>query len=240
MRIRVLFFGVLRDRVSPAEQVLELGPSATAGAVLAHYSTAAPGALWSTVAIAVNQQYADASLRLYDGDEVALLPPVSGGLEAVSAPARAWLTREPIDSAKILDGIKAGADGAVVLFDGIVRNNTSGRETVFLDYEGYDPMALAQMRTLAAESLERFAVREVVLVHRLGRLSVGESSVLIAVASAHRGAAFDACRWLIDTLKKTVPIWKKEHFIDGVVWADGEPFPPEIATCPPAPAGQQL
>jgi molybdopterin synthase catalytic subunit len=240
MRIRVLFFGVLRDRVSPADQVLELGPSATAASVLEHYRTAAPGALWSTVAIAVNQQYADPGLRLYDGDEVALLPPVSGGLEPLSVPAQAWLTREPIDSATILDGIKAGPDGAVVLFDGIVRNNTRGRETLFLDYEGYEAMALAQMRALAAEALERFAVREVVVVHRLGRLSIGESSVLIAVASAHRGAAFDACRWLIDTLKKTVPIWKKEYFIDGAVWADGEPFPPEIAAFPPTPAGHQL
>jgi molybdopterin synthase catalytic subunit/molybdopterin converting factor small subunit len=240
MRIRVLFFGALRDRVSPAEQVLELGPSATAAAVLDHYRIAAPGALWNTVAIAVNQQYADPGVRLYDGDEVALLPPVSGGLDPLSIPAQVWLTREPIDSAKILDGIKAGADGAVVLFDGIARNNTRGRETLFLDYEGYEAMALGQMRTLAADALERFPVREIALVHRLGRLSIGESSVLVAVASAHRGAAFDACRWLIDTLKKTVPIWKKEHFIDGAVWADGELFPPEIAAFPPAPAGQQL
>jgi molybdopterin synthase catalytic subunit len=90
-------------------------------------------------------------------------------------------------------------------------------------------MALEQMRRLSTEALARFGVRDVAVVHRLGRLMVGETSVLIVVASAHRAAAFDACRWLIDTLKKTVPIWKKETFADGAVWADGEPFPEELA-----------
>jgi molybdopterin synthase catalytic subunit len=139
------------------------------------------------------------------------------------------ITNAVIDSARIMDEIKAGADGAVCVFDGIVRNNTRGRETLFLDYEAYEAMALQQMQGLAAEAISRFGVRDVALVHRLGRLHVGETSVLVVVASAHRGAAFDACRWLIDTLKKTVPIWKKEQFVDGAVWADGEPFPDEIA-----------
>jgi len=133
-----------------------------------------------------------------------------------------------IPSDEILASIKAGPDGAVVLFDGIVRNNTRNRQTLYLVYEAYEAMALEQMRALAVEATEKFAIRDVVLVHRLGKLEIGETSVLIAVASAHRGAAFDACRWLIDTLKKTVPIWKKEHFVDGAVWADGEPFPEEI------------
>ena len=133
-----------------------------------------------------------------------------------------------IPSEAILAEIKAGEDGAVVLFDGIVRNNTRGRQTLHLVYEAYEAMALAQMKGLVEEALKRFPVRDVVLVHRLGKLDIGETSVLIAVASAHRGAAFDACRWLIDTLKKTVPIWKKEYFEDGAVWADGEPFPEEI------------
>ena len=130
----------------------------------------------------------------------------------------------------ILTEIKAGADGAVCVFDGIVRNNTRGRRTLYLDYEAYEEMALKQMRALRDEAIERFGVREVAVVHRLGRLEVGETSVLIAVASAHRGAAFEACRWVIDTLKKTVPIWKKEQFEDGAVWADGEPFPEEIVS----------
>ncbi|SNS38675.1 molybdopterin synthase catalytic subunit [Granulicella rosea] len=130
---------------------------------------------------------------------------------------------------EVLAEIKAGADGAVCVFDGIVRNNTRGRQTLYLDYEAYREMALDQMQALAAEAVTKFAVRDVALLHRLGRLEIGESSVLIVVASAHRGAAFDACRWLIDTLKKQVPIWKKETFVDGAVWADGEPFPEQIA-----------
>lgn len=133
-----------------------------------------------------------------------------------------------IPSAQVLDEMKAATDGAVCVFDGIVRDNTRGRRTLFLDYEAYEEMALAQMRGLATEAVTKFSIRDVALLHRLGRLEVGETSVLIVVASAHRGAAFDACRWLIDTLKKTVPIWKKEHFVDGAVWAAGEPFPDEI------------
>jgi molybdopterin synthase catalytic subunit len=142
---------------------------------------------------------------------------------------RIELTREPIDAEAIVAALKAGEDGVVVVFDGIVRNHTRGRRTLYLVYEAYEAMALTQMQALAHEALERFEVREVAMVHRLGRLAVGESSVLLAVAAEHRGAAFEACRWLIDELKQTVPIWKKEHFADGAVWADGEPFPAALA-----------
>lgn len=142
------------------------------------------------------------------------------------------ITREPIDAKALMDGIKAGADGAVCVFDGIVRDNTRGRRTLHLDYEAYEAMALERMGGLAGQAVAKFGVRDIALVHRLGRLLVGETSVLIVVASAHRGAAFDACRWLIDMLKKTVPIWKKEQFEDGAVWTDGEPFPEEIVPGP--------
>jgi molybdopterin synthase catalytic subunit len=138
---------------------------------------------------------------------------------------RVEITDGVIPAAEIVAGIKAGSDGAVCVFDGIVRDNSRGRKTLHLDYEAYREMALEQMRALAGEAVATFGVRDVTLVHRLGRLLVGETSVLVVVASAHRGAAFDACRWLIDTLKKTVPIWKKEYFVDGAVWADGESFP---------------
>lgn len=139
------------------------------------------------------------------------------------------IVRTVIAADAIVQEIKAGEDGAVCVFDGIVRDNTRGRKTLHLDYEAYEEMALEQMRGLAAEAVTKFGVRDVALVHRLGRLIVGETSVLVVVASAHRGAAFDACRWLIDTLKKTVPIWKKEQFVDGAIWADGEPFPEAIS-----------
>ena len=146
----------------------------------------------------------------------------------LSAAERVAIVRQAIDATALMDAMKIGADGAVCVFDGIVRDNTRGRRTLHLDYEAYEGMALEQMRGLAAEAVAKFPVREVAIQHRLGRLVIGETSVLIVVASAHRGAAFDACRWVIDTLKKTVPIWKKEQFEDGAVWADGEPFPEEI------------
>lgn len=142
------------------------------------------------------------------------------------------LTHKPIDAKMIADALKSGEDGAVTVFDGIVRNNTKGRRTLYLDYTAYDAMALQQMRSLAEEALQRFQVRDIAMVHRLGRLEVGETSILIAVASAHRGVTFEACRWLIDTLKKQVPIWKKEVFVDGAVWAPGEPYPAECAVVP--------
>jgi molybdopterin synthase catalytic subunit len=139
------------------------------------------------------------------------------------------LTREPIDAQRLIAEAKAGEDGAVVVFDGIVRDNTRGRKTLYLDYEAYEEMSLKQMRDLARQAIDQFSVRHVTMVHRLGRLNIGETSVLIIVASAHRAAAYEASRWLIDTLKMTVPIWKKETFVDGAVWAAGEPFPEGVA-----------
>jgi molybdopterin synthase catalytic subunit/molybdopterin converting factor small subunit len=226
MRVTVLFFGVLKEMLGGESQMLDLPQDATVDAVLRHYRELLPQQpkLWPSLAVAVNQSYALASCVLRDGDEVALLPPVSGG----SSDQIVRLVREPIDSALILAAVKQGEDGAVVVFDGIVRNNTRGRRTRYLVYEAYEDMGLRMMHELARRAVAEHAVRQVALVHRLGRLEVGETSVLIAVSSAHRSQAFEACRWLIDTLKKTVPIWKKEHFEDGAVWADGEPFPSEL------------
>ena len=153
---------------------------------------------------------------------------------------RVEITDGVIAVEEIVAGMKAGADGAVCVFDGIVRDNSRGRQTLHLDYEAYREMALEKMRGLAAEAVTRFGVRDVAVVHRLGRLVVGETSVLVVVASAHRGAAFDACRWVIDTLKKTVPIWKKEQFVDGAVWADGEAFPESVGLHGAAEVNAQL
>jgi molybdopterin synthase catalytic subunit len=221
MRVKILFFGILKEMLSSETQTLEIPQDATVAAVLAHYHAQLSGhpKLFSTLAVAVNQNYAKPNTLLREGDEVALLPPVSGG--SPSAPIVALL-KEPIDSASIANSIKQGEDGAVVVFDGIVRNNTNGRRTLFLEYEAYEEMALRQMQALAEEAIATHGARQVALVHRLGRLEIGETSVLIAVSSAHRAHAYAASRWLIDTLKKTVPIWKKEHFEDGAVWTEGE------------------
>lgn len=226
MRVRILVFGVLKEVLPESSAALELPEGARVRDLLDRYRALLAGReeLWKSLAIAVNREYVSADQVLREGDEVALLPPVSGG-----SGANIILTRERIDADALVAELKSGPDGAVVVFDGIVRDNSRGRRTLYLVYEAYEEMALGQMRSLAARAGKDFAIRDVVLVHRLGKLAVGETSVLIAVASAHRAAAFDACRWLIDTLKRTIPIWKKEHFEDGAVWADGEPFPPEIS-----------
>jgi molybdopterin converting factor subunit 1 len=244
MQVKVLFFGVLRDHFQASEQSIHLpGDTATVATLLTtlRQSSLAPQAesLWPALAVAVNCQYASHLQALQPGDEVALLPPVSGGApkspDSQAAPLPAVLiTNAPLQADRALQQLKAGTDGAVIVFDGIVRNNTRGRHTQHLVYHAYEEMALSQMQALVVEAQQRFAVREILLHHRLGQLEVGETSVLIVVASAHRAAAFDACRWVIDTLKKTVPIWKKEFFIDGAVWADGEPFPPELQPGAPA------
>jgi MoaE-MoaD fusion protein len=231
MRVRVLFFGLVKELIGKESDTIDLPHGACAGDVLLHYEEQVPRLKQATsfLAIAVNQRYAGSETPLHPDDEVAILPPVSGGSgEARSDTRRRAIVRARIDSRRICDALKRGEDGAIVVFEGIVRNQTRGRETLYLDYEAYEDMALQQIESLAADALRQFQIRDVVIVHRLGRIEIGETSVLIAVVSAHRGAAFGACRWLIDTLKRTVPIWKKEYFKDGAVWADGEPFPVEI------------
>ena len=232
MQVHVLPFGILKSWI--ATSTVELHEGATVADLLARLGPSTP---LRGIAVSVNAEYAVTARVLRDGDEVGLLPPVSGGSAAppdVSGqPVTIALTPDPIDAASLVAAAKRGEDGAVVVFDGIVRNHTRNRPTLYLDYEAYQEMALKQMDSLAREAIARFGVRHVTLVHRLGRLLVSETSVLIVVASSHRAHAFDACRWLIDTLKKTVPIWKKETFVDGAVWAPGEPFPEKLAVNPP-------
>ena len=236
---------MLKEVVGRDREEVSLGDGSRLGDLFANLQHRIPklADFRGAIVLAVNYHYSDADTVLHENDEIALLPPVSGGkmsrekskdepetaetpLPLISEHAR--IVTGPINSLAIVKALKRGGDGAVAIFDGIVRNESRGRRTLYLEYSAYDRMALRQMELLAQEALRRFQIRDVRLVHRLGQLQIGESSVYIAVASAHRAAAFDACRWLIDTLKTSVPIWKKEFFEDGAVWADGEPFPPEI------------
>ncbi len=231
MAVRVLFFGRLKDIVGLAEDSAEFGAGACVADVFARYGGRFPELerFRASVAAAVNQQYSDWGAPVASGDEVAFLPPVSGGQGAgaeVSSPRDICeIVRTPIRTTDLAQQLKAPADGALVVFEGIVRNNSRGKETLYLIYEAYEPMALGVMHELCAEIRRRHEIDRLLMQHRLGRLEIGETSILIAVSSAHRAAAFDACRFAIDTFKRTVPIWKQEFFRDGAIWAEGEGKP---------------
>lgn len=229
MLVRVLFFGMLKDLVGRPADESEFSDGATLATVFNHYAERFPRLrdLASSIVIARNQQFADPSHAVADGDEVAFLPPVSGGLETdplelTQAGHYFALTRHVIDPRAVAARIQTGGDGAIVTFEGTVRNNTNGRPTLCLDYEGYESMALRLMAQLGSEIAATHQVTHIAMVHRLGRMLVGETSVAIIVAAPHRRPAFEAALEGINRLKKLVPIWKKEHFVDGEVWVEGE------------------
>ena len=235
MRVRVLFFGQLKEIVGCGEDYAELADGARLEDLFASYGQRYPrlARFRASVVASVNQSLADWASPLAMGDEVAFLPPVSGGAGTPAmtrSDAIIEIVRERIQTVEISARLKAPEDGAIVIFEGIVRNESLGRRTLYLEYEAYEAMALKQMGVIASTMRSEFAADSVALVHRLGRLEIGETSVLIAVTSAHRREAFEACRYGIDTLKRTVPIWKKEYFEDGAVWAQGEvpPLPSNL------------
>src|ERR1700732_3558005 len=227
MHVRVLFFGRLKDIVGRSEESAELSEGARVEDLFARYGNSFPelARFRSSVVASVNQEFAEWRAPLTSGDEVAFLPPVSGGSTSAGTALgenQCVLVRNRIDTAEIFEKLKAPPDGAVVVFEGIVRNHSGNRATLYLEYEAYEAMAIAKMRQIGEQMREKFQIRRFAMVHRLGRLEIGETSVLIAVCSAHRAAACDACRFGIDTLKSAVPIWKKEFFRDGAAWAEGE------------------
>lgn len=228
--MKVVYFGILREIAGHSREAVDLGENASAEELFSRLCGAHPEMqrFAGSIALAVNLEYAERSRQLHEGDEVALIPPVSGGNAG-----RCKIVREAIRTQEISDSLRAPEDGAMLVFEGVVRNHTRGRRTLYLDYEAYEAMALKEMEVLAEEALRQFKIRDIRIVHRVGRIEIGETSVAIVVASAHRAAAYEASRFAIDTLKKKVPIWKKEYFEDGATWADGEPFPPEIPTSGP-------
>jgi molybdopterin converting factor subunit 1 len=232
MRARVLFFGMLREIVGKTAEDAEFPQGTDLQAVFELYRVRYPrlGELARSIVIARNQEFADRTTLLAEGDEVAFLPPVSGGrggrnndpVEIVEAGCYFALTRHAIDTRGVIARIMNGAEGAVVTFDGTVRNNTKGRATLCLDYECYESMALKMMAQIGRELVGGYEVGRVALVHRLGRMLIGETSVAVIVTAPHRRPAFEAALEGINRLKKVVPIWKKEYFVDGEVWVEGE------------------
>jgi molybdopterin converting factor subunit 1 len=220
MKIKVLFFGLTRDLTGLGEERVELQDGERLQDLWQRYANRFPklAEMSQVLVTAVNQEVAGPTRALRDGDEVAFLPPVSGG-----APEDFYrLTREVIRTHELADALKAPEDGATVVFEGIVRNHSKGKKTLFLEYEAYEPMVLRKMEEIGFEVKKKFTIDRVGMIHRIGRLEIGETSVAIIVTSAHRAAAFEACRYAIDRLKQIVPIWKKEYFEDGAVWAEGE------------------
>jgi MoaE-MoaD fusion protein len=228
--IRVLFFGVLRDIAGMSEDQLEPEPGLTLAGVFDHYARRFPrlAGLRSNIVVSANQEFAEGGRRVEDGDEIALLPPVSGGIgvwtQRVDTPEGHFfaLTRQALAPSVLAREILRGEDGAVVQFEGVVRNNSKGRQTKFLEYDCYEPLAVRTMTHIGQEIAAKHEIGRIAMVHRLGRLEIGETSVAVVVSAPHRKAAFEAALEGINRLKKLVPIWKKEHFADGEVWVEGE------------------
>jgi MoaE-MoaD fusion protein len=222
---------MLRDITGCAEEAIEVDPGARVESIFERYAGRFPRfqELRSSIVLASNQQFCDRQEIVRENDEIAFLPPVSGGTGRYTqqifdaGPGHFFaLTREPIDTSAIQKQLLQGVDGAVVNFEGVVRNNTKGRATEFLDYECYEPMAIKTMAEIGRELAATHAISRIAMVHRLGRMQVGETSVAVMVTAPHRKPAFEAALEGINRLKRTVPIWKKEHFTDGEIWVEGE------------------
>ena len=231
IQVRVLFFGAAREIAGRDEADLNLSAPATSATALEEILSRYPDLrrFGRSLLFAINQEYAREEREVSAGDELAIFPPVSGGAETEETGRDFFeLTLEPIDVGAVARRVVPVECGATVTLDGYVREWTRGRRTLYLVYEAYPAMAISEMRRLGNEAHARFEIAHIGIVHRTGRLEVGETSVVISVSAPHRRAAFEACEWAIRELKRTVPIWKKEFYEDGEVWVEGEGAPEEL------------
>ena len=220
MHIQIRYFASLREITGEAEEQLTVPDETTIADVrtilLTHYSQLRP--ILERCVYAVNRHYVSAEAVLQEGDELVFIPPTGGGnlIEPVIQ-----LTREPLDRDALVTAVSHPSVGGIVVFEGVVRDNARGKQVRYLEYDVYEEMAIEQIRAIIDEAQQRWGVKRVAVAHRFGRLEIGEASVIIVVASAHRSEAFEVCRYIIDTLKRTVPIWKKEVATDGEAWVEG-------------------
>lgn len=223
--VQLKFFALFRELFGETEREVEIPAGSRVADIWARLVAEQPviGKLEGAVRFAVNREYVSADYELKAGDELVLVPPVSGGEATMFE-----VTEGPLNPAELISLVQTAEDGAVVLFIGVVRNNSEGRQTRYLVYEAYPEMAAAKMAEIAAEARRRWPVGRVAVKHRIGRLEVGEASVMVAVAAPHRAEAFEACRYVMDRVKAEAPIWKKEVFVDGEVWVGA----PEFETAP--------
>jgi MoaE-MoaD fusion protein len=230
MQVRLLFFATLKDIVGAREMQLEVPVGVTIADVLTHLEGNYPRIkeYRQVVLTAINEEYVDQNTQVEDGDELAIFPPVSGGdvesdILTISRASELYqITRDRIDTQNISRQMLRPEYGAICIFEGVVRNNSKGKRTLHLVYEGYETMALKKLEEIGIFVRQAWEIGCIAIIHRLGRLDIGETSVAVIVTSAHRRAAFDACHYAIDKLKKVVPIWKKEFFEDGEVWVEGQ------------------
>ena len=222
MDVTVRLFAGLREHAGAGTVALRLGDGATVADAIAQLRDGALAGLPDNAPFvaAVAREYVREDHPLAEGDELALIPPVSGGAEMSALRYR--VTAEPLDPRHVEAIVADPAAGAIVTFTGTVRDHARGRAVIALDYEAYVPAAEKMLARIGAEIATRWGITRVAIHHRTGRLPVGETSVVIAVASAHRGEAFAACQYAIERLKEIVPIWKKEFYADGVVWVGSE------------------
>lgn len=230
MKVRVLFFGIAKEITGLGQDSPEVQEGASVADLFRLYAARFPRLvdIETSLVTAVNQEFSASSQQLTENDEVAFLPPVSGGstpwAQVIKHPDGHFfaLTRQTIDARSLALSLLRGQDGALVTFEGVTRNNTKGRPTLYLDYECYESMAIRVMARIGEELAGSLPIDRIAMVHRLGRIEIGEASVVIVVTAPHRKPAFEACAEGITRLKKLVPIWKKEHFEDGAVWVEGD------------------
>ena len=223
MNLTIRYFAIVREALGRSEECREVPDQTTAGELLDALTAEAPrlSGMRRSLMLMVNQEYVDADHVLRDGDEFVLIPPVSGG--EISAPGRLFrVTTDPLDPREVEAAVAASDTGATVTFTGSVRDNARGQAVSSLEYEAYAPAAEKMLERVADEIKERWGLERVAIIHRVGLLPVGEASVVIAISSAHRDAAFDAARYAIERLKEIVPIWKKEFYADGATWIGSE------------------
>lgn len=223
MNITVRFFALHRDIVGAPELQLDVPDGTTLGQLWVQLGEQYPALVPATRSImfALNQAYADPSAELHDGDEAAFIPPVSGGDATHVAPF--VVTDQPLQGEPLMRCVQTPQDGAVVLFTGIVRDNFDGRATAYLTYESYAAMAMPVLEQLATEAQQKWEIGRVAVHHRIGRLMIGDTAVIVAVAAPHRHAAFEAAEYIMDRIKEVAPIWKREHWADGAAeWIGDE------------------
>jgi molybdopterin synthase catalytic subunit len=223
VKIHIRYFASLREITGQGEETVEVPEAASVLAarekLLAYYPNLQP--IMSRCISAVNRRYVDVETTLHDGDELVFIPPMGGGEEEGSMQILIQLTREPLQRDALVAAVSDPGVGGIVVFEGVVRNQARGKQVRYLEYDVYEEMAEQQIRTIIEEAQRRWGVERVAVAHRFGRLEIGEASVIIVVATPHRSEAFEACRYIIDTLKSTVPIWKKEVATNGEEWVEG-------------------